>query len=250
MARSPQRFLVPPLLVLTVAVVHSSSARPGGDSGDLQLRDRIVAVVDEDPILRSEVEEAIALSLAEPAEGETDESLRQRVVDQLVDQRLRFHAVERSGFERVSVAEVEERVEAIVARFEDRAAFEQRLGELGMTEAELRQLVARQVAILNYVDERLGARVFVSVDDIREHYRDELTPELRRRGEEVPPLAEVREVIRDVLQEQRLNEEIERWTEELRREADVLRFVEPPGELPPVVYRSEESPAAGRPAPE
>jgi len=31
----------------------------------------------------------------------------------------------------------------------------------------------------------------------------------------------VREKIREVLREQRLNEEIERWTEELRREADI-----------------------------
>ena len=123
----------------------------------------------------------------------------------------------------------------IAAAFPDRAAFRRRLGELGMTEEEVRQLVARQLAVLTYVTERLGARVFVGFDDIRAHYQETLVPDLERRGEPVPPLDEVREAVRAVLHEQRLNQELERWTEELRAEADVLVFPAPPEPLPPVV---------------
>ena len=53
-------------------------------------------------------------------------------------------------------------------------------------------------------------------------------------GETAPPLPEVREQIRAVIREQRLNEEIDRWTEELRIEADIDDFFDAPlDELPP-----------------
>ena len=35
---------------------------------------------------------------------------------------------------------------------------------------DLRQLVARQLMVLTYVDEQLGPRVFVSLDDINAYY--------------------------------------------------------------------------------
>lgn len=199
------------------------------------LLDRVVAVVDESSILLSEIQDLIGLGLVERRTGESDEELIERVVDAVIEQRLRVLAVDRSGFERVPVAEIEARVAEIEASFPSPEAFRRRIAELGMTEQEVRQLVARQIAVLSYVEERLGARVFVGLDDIRAYYEQTLVPELRARGEPVPPLEDVREAIRAVLREQRLAEEIERWTEELRREADVLVFPAPSETLPPVV---------------
>lgn len=199
------------------------------------LVDRVVAVVDEAAILLSEIQDLIGLGLVERRPGESEAELIERVVDAVIEQRLRFLAVDRSGFERVPVAEIEARVAEIAAEFPSPEAFRRRLGDLGMTEQEVRQLAARQIAVLSYVEERLGARVFVGLDDIRAHYGETLVPQLEARGEPVPPLEEVREAIRAVLHEERLAEEIERWTEELRREADVLVFPEPPEALPPLI---------------
>lgn len=221
-------------VLLAAAPAHGQGPPPAGPEAPV-LVDRIVAVVDEDPILLSEVEEVIGLGLAARRPGESDAELRERVVDGLIEQRLRFHEVDRSGFQHVPVAEIEARMADLAAAFPDRAALRRRLAELGMTEEEVRQLVARQLAVLAYVEERLGARVFVGFDDIRAHYQETLVPDLERRGEPVPPLDEVREAVRAVLHEQRLNQELERWTEELRAEADVLVSPAPPEPLPPVV---------------
>jgi len=200
------------------------------------LRDRIVAVVDEEAILLSDLEQVIGLGLAEPREGEPEASFRARVLDGLIDQRVRFQEVDELGFERVAVERIEAQVEQIEGRFPSRRAYLDRLDQLELTEELLRQLVARQLMVLNYVEERLGARVFVGLDDIRAYYDGVLAPEMRARGQTPPPLEEVREDVREVLKEQRLNLEIVRWTDELRREADVRVFLdEPVDPLPPIV---------------
>jgi len=205
------------------------------------LYDRVVAVVDEEAILLSEVEEVLGLGLVQPDPDASDEELKQRVLEGLIDHHLRYRAAERFGVGRVSVDRIEEQVEEVRARFPDRNAFDLRLRELGLTEAELRQLIARQLLVLRYVDERLGAQVFVALEDIRAHYEESLVPELEASGQPVPPLEEVREEIRAVIREQRLLEQVDRWTAELRREADVQVFLDEPLEsLPPLLLRIDE----------
>jgi hypothetical protein len=210
-----------------------------------ELRDRVVAVVDEDPILASEIDRAIVLHLIDAKPGEADAAYRRRILDQLVEQRLRFHEIDRFGFEQVPVDDIEAQVAKIRATFPDDAAFRKALKDLGMTFPVLRQLVARQLMVYTYVDEQLGARVFVSLDDITQYYRNVLTPQMQKSGQAVPALDDVREQIRDVIKQQRLNSEIEKWTQELRRKADVAVYIDRPLEkLPPVVKRIEGKPAA------
>jgi len=202
--------------------------------------DRVMAVVDEDPILASDVEQIIGLGLLPPAQEEGEEAYRRRILDLLIDQKLRFHEVDQFGFTQIPVDEVERQLAKIRDRFESPAAFNARLEELGLDEQGLRQVLARQFMVLIYVEERLGARVFVGLDEIQSYYDEVFVPELEARGESVPPVEEVREELRQVLREKRLNEEIERWTEELRQEADVVdHFDSRRGELPPLVISSE-----------
>ena len=205
-----------------------------------RLRDRVMAVVDEDPILASEVGRVVALGLAQPKTGEDDTRFRRRILDDLVEQRLRFHEIDRYGFEQVPVDLIEKNVADIRARFPNDEAFRKTLRDLGLTQQALRQLVARQLMVLTHVEEQLGPRVFVSLDDITQYYRTTFTQEMQRQKAPVPPLDDVREQIRTVLKEQRLNQELDKWTEELRRKADIhIYFDKPPGDLPPIIKRIE-----------
>lgn len=225
-----------------IVVPVPEASRPA--AGDHRLADRVVAVLDEEAILLSDVDQVIGLGLVEPRPGESLDELRGRVLQGLIDQRLRFQQVDRFGMERVSVDVVEAEVAKIAARFPDRDAFLGRLARLDMSEEELDQLVARQLMVLSYVEERLGARIFVSLDDIRAYYEQELVPGLEAAGSPVPPLEDVREDIRSLLRAERLNAEIVEWTERLRREADIQIFLfEPPeGPLPPLLRRIEPEP--------
>lgn len=241
-----------PLALAALAVLSGCSGGPEPVAASIpeaevpaaaehEVEDRIVAVLDEEAILLSDVDQVIGLGLVEERPGESLDDLRVRVLEGLIDQRLRFQQVDRFGLERVAVDVVEAEVAKIAAQFPDRASFLGRLARLDMTEEELDQLVARQVMVLSYVEERLGARIFVSLDDIREYYETELVPGLTAAGMPVPPLEDVREDIRSLLRAERLNAEIIEWTERLRREADIQIFLfEPPaGTLPHLIRRVE-----------
>ncbi len=203
---------------------------------DRQPVDRILAVVDDDPILSSEVDQVLALGVVQPEEGEGEREARRRALDFLIEERLRFHEVDRFGLAEVPVDVVDAEFERLQAEFGGPAKFGRVLDESELSEQGARQLLARQVMIWVYVEERLGARVFVGIEDIRQYYEEELLPELAARGEGKPEFDEVREAIRNLLRERRMNEELERWTTELLQAADVEDFFDSQFEdLPPAV---------------
>ena len=240
------------LLASSPAGAQAAAAKKDPTAADLTLQDRILAVVDEDPILDSDVERVIRLGLAEPEVGEDGEVLedeaifRRRVLEGLIEQRLRFHAVDSFGFQQMPPEYVDRELEKLRSRYKDSKELERRMAAVGLEEEGLRQLLRRQLLVLTYIEERLGPRIFIRQEDIQAYYQDTLVPQLKASGAEVPPLPEVREQIRLVLREQRLNDEIEKWTRELREEAEVQVMADPPdGTLPPVVRRSEKPTRSG-----
>ncbi len=203
---------------------------------DLVLVDRVVALVDEEPILLSDLERVIGLGLVVRQPEESDDSLRRRTLDRLIELALRQNELGRFGFEQLPVEEIDLQFDAVRGRFESAQAFQAELERLGLDDQGVRQLIARQLATLSFVEERLGPRVFVGIDEIRRYYEETLVPELAVAGRPAPPIEEVRESIRAVLREQKLDEEIVRWTAELRRAADIVDLLDAPDRaLPPIV---------------
>ncbi len=228
-----------------VVLASPAWAQAGGEatpppSAPHALEDRLVAVVDDDPILLSDVRRVIGLGLVENVAGESRQQLERRVLDALIDQRLRLHEIERHNFAPLPLDEIERQLERIRAGFAEPEELAAQLADLGLDEEGLSLLVARQLRVLVYVEQRLGPRVFVKLDDLRAYYEDVLVPEMTARDLSPPPLEEVRDQIRDLLHEQQLNQEIEAWTEELRLSAEIADYLDrAETELPPVIQRIE-----------
>jgi len=237
-----RRFLAQISLPFAVAAVALADAPPA-PAPEAHLVDRVVAVVDEAPILLSDIERVIGLGLIERREGESPEALRRRTLDELIVRRLRQNEVERFGYEEAPLDQVEAQVERLRSRFADEAAWQARLVELGFDEAQVRQILATQLAVLTYLEQRLGPRAFVGLEEIRRYYDETLVPKLRAQGDPVPPIEEVREAIRAVLREEKLDHEIDVWTDDLRREADVIDLLDQPERaLPPVRLTFDKPP--------
>jgi hypothetical protein len=183
--------------------------------------DRIAAVVDRQVITVSEVTQMVELRFFPRAEKESDEDYARRTLDALIAQSLRSRDVERFGAQEIPKDTIEARVAEIAKRFASPAALDDALRRVELTPDELRALVKRELQVEAYVQERFAPLVFVSNEEIDAYYRGTWSQQRRARGLAVPPVGEVREEIRAALRSSRLQEEIEKWTVQLRARANV-----------------------------
>jgi hypothetical protein len=191
------------------------------------LVDRIAAVVGDDIILESEIRKLVAVRYLERKTGESDTAYRDRALDQRVVDLLREKQLRRSsGFDPKP-----EEVEARVAALEERLAKDRGvpaaavLAAAGTTHEELSAWVRRGLALDSFVKERLTPGLKLTEADLRAYYDTAFRDAAKKRGlADMPPFDDVREEIREVVRELRLNAEIERWTEQLRSETRILIY--------------------------
>jgi peptidyl-prolyl cis-trans isomerase SurA len=182
--------------------------------------DRIAAVIDGQVLTVSEISQMVAIRFF-PRLASADDDHRREVLDALIAQALRYRDVERFGAQDIPKDTIEARVIEIQKRFGSPAEFEAAVAKAELTMDEVRALAKRQLQVEAYIQERFAPLVFVSNEDIESYYRDEWTRQRRERGLAVPPLGEVREEVRQAVRSSRLQQEIDKWTSQLRARANV-----------------------------
>jgi hypothetical protein len=183
--------------------------------------DRIAAVVDRQVLTVSEVSQMVQLRFFPRPAGQSDDDYRRDILDSLIAQALRFRDVERFGAEDIPKDSIEARVQEMTRRFPSPADFGAAVVRAELTPDEVRALVKRQLQVEAYIQERFSPLIYIANDDIDTYYRGPWSAQRRERGLAIPPLAQVREEIRSLLKSTRLQEEIEKWTAQLRARANV-----------------------------
>ncbi len=182
--------------------------------------DRIAAVIDRQVLTVSEVTQMVEIRFF-PRTSESEDDHRRDVLDALIAQALRFRDVERFGAQDIPADTIEARLQEIQRRFASETEFAAAIARAELTLDEVRALVKRQLQVEAYIQERFAPLVFVSPEDIEAYYRGAWTTQRRERGLPVPPLEQVREEIRLALRGARVQQEIEKWTKQLRERANV-----------------------------
>lgn len=177
-----------------------------------QVVDRIVARVDKDVITQSEVAELGRFQkLVDGKEQPAAERLRE-----LVEQWMVRHEASFSGYEAPTTAQIAKSYATLEKRFGSAEAFAQRLKAAGLTEGEVRSMLARQLFLSGYLDYKFRPEVQVDEKDVEEYYRKTLVPELRRAGDKIPPLEKVADQVREVLIERGISRLSAQWLEQMR----------------------------------
>jgi peptidyl-prolyl cis-trans isomerase SurA len=215
-----------PIFVCAVLLAIALPAR----SADVV--DRIVATVNRQIILQSEWQDAIryeafvggrALDQLQPAD-------RKAALDHLIDQELLREQMRSSGFPHASSQEVEKRIQEIRKQYgaESEAGWQATLERYGLTESELKKRVGLQVDLMGLVDARLRPNVIIDSKSIESYYNQELLPQLRQHGAEQVPLAEVTPKIKELLIQQKMNQMLIAWLQDLRSGSEIRTETGPP----------------------
>ena len=184
--------------------------------------DRVAAVIDQQVITVSEINQMIDLRFFPRKAGLSDDDYRRDILDSLIAQALRYRDVERWGAPDVSKDSIESRLLEIQKRFASPADFSAAIAHAELTQDEVRALVKRQLQVEGYIQERFAPTIFVSSDEIEAYYKGTWSQQRRARSLPVPPLnADVTEEIRTLLRSDRLQQEVANWTTQLRARANV-----------------------------
>jgi hypothetical protein len=186
------------------------------------LLDRVAARVDGQPITLSDARAAIRLGLVEPAAG-VDPTLL--AVRQLVERRLVLAEVARFAPPEPDPAALNGELNALKARVgpaADLAALER---STGYGEEQIREVARDNLRIQAYLNQRFGASVQPSDDEVGQYYRTHLD-EFTRDGRVMPFVAAEPEARRRAAAERR-RALVFQWMRELHQRADIVELYKP-----------------------
>jgi hypothetical protein len=210
-----------PFLACTVVLMAMALSAQAGD-----VLDRIVATINNHIILQSEWQDAVryeAFVAGRPLD-QVQAADRKAALDHLIDQELLREQMRSSGFPHAATEDVEKSIQEIRKRYagaETEAAWQAALQRYGLTENELRKRVALQVDLMGLVDARLRPNVIIDSKSIESYYNQELLPQLRQSGAEQVPLAEVTPKIKELLTQQKMNQMLVAWLQDLRSGSEI-----------------------------
>jgi hypothetical protein len=184
--------------------------------------DRIVARVENDIILWSDLRAISRYQRFVDGKSESDAQLLDRMIDQWV---VRTEA-ETSRFPHPAAAEVDRSMERLRSSFSSDVEYENRKKESGLSDAELRGMLAAQLYLSNYLDSRFRPAVQVDSKEIEDFYQSVVVPRAKTRGQEPPSLEASRDAIQEALVQHGINEQADRWLKESRSRLHVDKLLE------------------------
>ena len=187
--------------------------------------ERVFALVNSVPILTSDVELAEVAALVPRQVGESDDDYERAVVTALVELELRWQDLQAAAIVQSTAVDVNAAWQAVVRRAGGEEELGRRLHALGLDQMALRSMVRKAAVVEAYVARRFAPFVRPSADEIDKIWREKLAPKLRADGKVVPPLADVREQVEAIVRERKLTDEVQRWTSELAKRAEVVRYL-------------------------
>ena len=220
------------MALLLLAAGGLCAAGPSASSAAPQppeMVDRIVARIEGDIILLSEVRELAAYQQLLEGRAQPEDELLRSLIEQWV---VRNEAQE-SQFPAPPAAQIDAESTRIQSRFPNPQAYRERLAAVGLTPQSLRRIVEQQFYLARYLDYKFRPAVQVEEAAISQYYQDELAPALRARGQTPPPRDDLQEQIREVLVQRGINERADSWFEETKSRLQIEIMPAPSGDGKP-----------------
>ena len=184
--------------------------------------DRIVARVENDIILLSDVKELRGYQ--ELVDGKSES--QSVILDRLVDQWIVRSEAELAQFPQPNDLEIDSGVSRVVKSFTSAGEYEARKKQIGLSDAEVRKIVAAQLYLSNYLDSRFRPSAQINEQAIEDFYQNKVVPRAKARGQEPPSLDAARDIIQEALVQSDINEQADRWLKESRARLHVEKFLE------------------------
>ena len=191
-------------------------------------------------LLRSDVIDRMAISVGNQVitESQIDEELRvtaflnnqklklsaeekTKAADRLIDQALVKREMDLSRYPLPVLSDADTALKDVRAHYLNDAAFEQALSSYPINVAQLKEHLWWQLTVLRFIDYRFRPGVQISDSEVQAYYQQQL-PKWERQGvNPAPSLDDERARIEQILTEQQIDQNLDRWLSEARKQVPI-----------------------------
>jgi len=183
-------------------------------TGHAELVDHVVAAVNNEVLTLSELRQAMAFNAALGGKG-SGRRLEAETLQGIINRRLLLQEAYRLRVAQVSEQEVATEVSRLRQRLGTEAAFRDFLTRTDMTEAQLAKLLGERLLVERFVEKKIGIFARVNRDEVQAYFHDHPGEFKDKR------FAEVQKQVTAYLSEQKVNQQLDKYVEELRSRASI-----------------------------
>jgi hypothetical protein len=198
------------------AVAHPASRPESGmvqESSAAQTIDGVAARIEDDIIMESEVHELA--SFQQLVDGESKP--RMELIRELADQWIVRGEAVTAKYPQPTREQIDLAYQEFVKQFGSPEEFQKRRAAVGLSDAAVRRVLAQQFYLAHFINYRFRAAAQVDDKQVEAYYNDEFAPQLKAKGQPVPPLEEVDDTIREVLIQRAITERAAKWLDDTRQ---------------------------------
>jgi hypothetical protein len=198
------------------------------DAGAVEL-DRVVAIVNGDLILESDVDEERRFAVFQPYSEPTGSFSRSQAIQRLIDRTLILQQAKEQPRKPITDAEVRANLadlrKDILAckqyKCDTPEGWNQFLKDNGFTEEELLQHWRDRMETLQFIEDRFRMGIRISDQEAKDYYTKTLLPKYAERKATPPKFDSISDRIREILLQQQVGALLDDWLKALRASGDV-----------------------------
>lgn len=215
-----------------------SDSGPNGSKDAGVVLDRLVAVVNGDVILESDVDQERRFEEVQPYRT-VPVFTRERIIERLIDRDLIMQQAALQPEDAVSDKDLDAQLTALRRDIpacrqyhcETDDGWKRYLSDHGFTQEEFNARWRQRMRLLRFIEVRFRNGISITDDEIKTYYEKQMLPEYAKRNVTPPPLDRIKRRIEEVLLQQEVGALLQDWLKSLRAQGSV-RLVTP-GEVAP-----------------
>ena len=180
--------------------------------GAQQVLDRIVARIENDIILLSDVRELSRYQQFVDSKAESDKE----ILDRLIDQWIVRNEAKAALFPQPSEEDIDRSLRRLKRSFSSPEAFEERKKQSGLTDEDILYMLKSQLYLSNYLDTRFRPSIQIDEPAIEDYYKTRVVPRAESRGQTPPTIEAAHDFIQEALVQRAINVQADKWLKESR----------------------------------
>ena len=209
---------------------HPSAEVTESATTDSITLDRVIAVVNRQVILQSDLEDEMQLSVLDPSTSGKVKDTKQQALDRLISRTLIQQQIQQENIPAAdpTPAEVAARLREIRtdlpacvrADCASDNGWKEFLERHELSPARVDKYLRNRMQILSFIELRFRQGIRITPEEVETYYRDTLLPQYPS-GQTPPPLQQVSSRVEEILLQQRVNALFETWLSNLRSQGQI-----------------------------